>query len=163
MKNFERALIFVLKIEGGYVNDPLDPGGETKFGISKRSYPDIDIKNMTLEGAGESYKKDYWDKCKCDELPDSIAIILFDTAVNMGVQRAIKLLQDAAGVLADGIIGQKTISAVCKTEVEKLILNMLALRIEYYAGLGGWNRYGLGWTKRCFDVYREAITASQAV
>jgi lysozyme family protein len=152
MKNFERALIFVLKWEGGYVNDPLDPGGETKFGISKRSYPDIDIKNMTLEGAGEIYKKDYWNKCKCGELPYTIAAVLFDSAVNMGVQRAVRLLQKAVGVPVDGVIGPQTINAAGKADVVELVISVLALRIEYYAGLGGWNRYGRGWTKRCLSI-----------
>ena len=83
-KTFEDALKFVLKWEGGYSNDPNDPGGETKFGISKRSYPNLDIKNLTLKQAKEIYFQNYWLKAGCDKLTSPLDIIVFDTAVNMG-------------------------------------------------------------------------------
>jgi len=90
--DFEKALKFVLKWEGGYANDPNDPGGETKFGICKRSYPELDISKLTLEQAKEIYYKNYWLKSGCDELPYPFNIIVFDTAVNMGRRRAIEFL-----------------------------------------------------------------------
>jgi len=90
--DFEKALKFVLKWEGGYSNDPNDPGGETKFGICKRSYPELDISKLTLEQAKEIYYKNYWLKSGCDELPYPFNIIVFDTAVNMGRRRAIEFL-----------------------------------------------------------------------
>lgn len=88
IKRFDSCIDFVLAAEGGYVNDKYDAGGETKFGISKKSYPDVDIRNLTLEDAKAIYKKDYWDKCGCGEMPEPLDIVVFDTAVNMGVGRA---------------------------------------------------------------------------
>lgn len=92
-ESWEKAIEFVLSIEGGYVNDPSDPGGETKYGISKRSYPNVDIKNLTEAGAKEIYKKDYWDACNCDHLSIGIDAVVFDTAVNMGIGTAKSILQ----------------------------------------------------------------------
>lgn len=84
---FNRALEFVLRWEGGYVNDKDDPGGETKFGISKRAYPEVNIKELTREQAGEIYRRDYYDVFGCNDRPYSIALTLFDTAVNCGIAR----------------------------------------------------------------------------
>lgn len=155
--NFENALKIVLNWEGGYVNDPHDPGGETKFGISKKSYPSVDIKSLTLESASEIYKKDYWLKCRCDDLPIPVAVLVFDTAVNMGVNTAIILLQTAAEVVSDGVLGKQTISAVNGLDPAKIARNFMSLRTQRYTKLTGWDRYGLGWTRRCFDVFHRAF------
>jgi lysozyme family protein len=93
--SFEKSVEFVLKHEGGYVNDPDDPGGETKYGISKRAYPNLNIKNLKIEHAKEIYKKDYWDKIK-DHCIESFMPIVFDTAVNCGPSRALKFYKEAA-------------------------------------------------------------------
>lgn len=93
---FKKCLSFVMRWEGGYVNDPHDAGGETKYGISKRAYPNEDIKNLTLERAGELYKKDYWDKIGADRLDDGLDCAVFDCAVNMGVGRAKQFLARAS-------------------------------------------------------------------
>ena len=85
MSNFEKALAFVLLWEGGYTNDPDDPGGETNFGISKRAYPRENIKTMTRERAAELYKRDYWIPSGAEREPFPMALVLFDTAVNCGV------------------------------------------------------------------------------
>ena len=92
MKDFDKALKFVLKWEGGYSNDKNDLGGETNFGISKRSYPELDISKLTLKQAKEIYYQNYWLKCDCDELPYPFDIVVFDTAVNMGKRRALEFL-----------------------------------------------------------------------
>lgn len=84
MNFFEPAFAIVIGIEAGYVNNPRDPGGETKFGISKRAYPNEDIQNLTLERARELYRRDYWDKCGLDALSWEMALIEFDAAVNQG-------------------------------------------------------------------------------
>jgi lysozyme family protein len=118
MADFEKAVNRTLDIEGGYVDDPHDYGGETKFGISKRSYPDIDIAALTMKGAKAIYKRDYWDKLLLDTIGDQvIAEELFDTAVNMGWRTAAKFLQLSINALGgvlkvDGIIGPKTAAAV---------------------------------------------------
>jgi len=106
----------VLKHEGGYINHKNDPGGETNYGISKRAYPDVDIKNLTVDGAKELYKRDYWDRIKGDDLPAGVACVTMDYAVNSGTSRASKALQGACGIRnGDGIIGPHTLSAVWVT------------------------------------------------
>ena len=95
MSKFDEIIEGVLEHEGGYVNDPTDLGGETNYGITKRFYPDVDIKNLTKEGAKEIYKKDYWDKNKVDDLPDDLKHIYFDMCVNQGRGSAVRILQRA--------------------------------------------------------------------
>ena len=93
---YSKAIDFVLQWEGGWVNDPSDPGGETKYGISKRAYPNVNIKELTLEQAKDIYYKDYWQATGCNEpnISDPLACVIFDTAVNMGVGRAKKFLKE---------------------------------------------------------------------
>jgi lysozyme family protein len=86
--DFERAFKFAISAEGGYVNDPDDPGGETKFGISKRAYPSVDIAALTAEQAKEIYRRDYWERAGCDALKWPLNILVFDAAVNQGVSFA---------------------------------------------------------------------------
>lgn len=86
--DFERCVAFVLEREGGYINDPSDSGGETKFGISKKNNPSENIKALTIERAKEIYKKRYWDQAGCESLDWPMNLVVFDTAVNMGVGRA---------------------------------------------------------------------------
>lgn len=86
--SFPEALKFVLEREGGYVNDPADPGGETKYGISKKAYPNVDIRNLTPELAGTIYQNDYWGPSGCEHLTPGMALVVFDSAVNVGVARA---------------------------------------------------------------------------
>lgn len=126
---FDRAFEFVIGHEGGYVNDPQDPGGETKFGISKRSYPNLDIKSLTLEQAKDLYFRDYWVPAGCGSMADeAMAILVFDCAVNQGVGRA------------------KQIAGRAKTPVE-----FQAERALHYASLPTFARYGRGWMRRLFD------------
>jgi lysozyme family protein len=87
-EDFDRSITFVLQSEGGYTCDPDDPGGETRWGISKRAYPDLDIKALTMEQAKEIYLRDYWQKAGCDALPWPLDLIVFDAAVNQGVSFA---------------------------------------------------------------------------
>lgn len=117
--DFIGCVSLVIKDEGGYVNDPSDRGGETKFGISKRAYPNENIKELTYERARSIYKKEYWDTCHCDELPDEIKYIHFDTGVNMGVRMAIKLLQRASGLKDDGMWGKDTLEASKHVTLER--------------------------------------------
>lgn len=152
--DFETAFQVVVGHEGGYVNDPRDPGGETKFGISKRAYPDLDIKALTVDDARVVYRRDYWDHCHCDELPARLRLAVFDTAVNMGAGAAVKLLQQAAGVEADGKIGPKTISA---TSGATVLGELATLRTLRYAALPTFATYGKGWLRRLFDIHRRCV------
>jgi len=154
---FGKAVRIVLKWEAGYVNDPADPGGETKFGISKRSYPDLDIKHLTEQQAIDIYKHDFWDACKCGQLPYPVAVVVFDTAVNMGSHTAIKMLQKSINVSVDGIIGSETISKTNTMEPAALLPVFCSLRTAKYITLTGWERFGSGWTRRVFDVVINAF------
>ena len=101
--NFDKIIEKVLEHEGGYVNDPNDLGGETNYGITKRFYPDVDIKNLTREQAKDIYKRDYWDKNRVESLPENLWHIFFDMCVNMGRGTAVKILQRAANGKGRGI------------------------------------------------------------
>ena len=101
MGDFYRCIDFILAEEGGYANHPADPGGETKYGISKRAYPHLNIATLTLEDATELYERDYWQPIHGEAFPDGLALLLFDAAVNQGPNTAIRLLQQALGSVPD--------------------------------------------------------------
>jgi lysozyme family protein len=153
---FETAIDHILRHEGGYVNDPRDPGGETNWGISKRAYPDVNIKGLTREGAKAIYRRDYWDRCRCDQLPLMLRLPVFDMAVNQGAIAACKTLQRAAGVLADGIIGPATMAAVDADEVNVWI-GFMSRRAQRYAENPQIGVYGKGWFNRLMDVAYSSL------
>lgn len=134
ISSWPAAIEFVLKMEGGEEgeHDPNDPGGFTKFGISSKAYPTMDIKNLTREQAVEIYRRDYWSACHCDELPAGFDIAVFDAAVNMGVVKSRRLLQIALETEVDGIIGEKTIRAAFAASPRRLT-KLLAVRLAEYA------------------------------
>ncbi|CAB4124411.1 zliS Lysozyme family protein [uncultured Caudovirales phage] len=146
--NYLACIEVVLKSEGGYVNDPHDPGGDTNFGISKRAYPSVDIKHLTKEGAIAIYKKDYWDRVKGDDLPIGLDLVVLDAAVNSGVSQSVKWLQRSVGVVDDGTIGPKTFIAVAQHDTTKTIEDCLHQRLLFLKGLKNWPRYGKGWLSR---------------
>ncbi len=116
---FDRAMQFVFRWEGGYVNHPSDPGGETNFGIAKRSHPGVDIANLTEEGAKDIYRSDYWNKVKGDDLPAPVALAVMDYAVNSGVSRSSKTLQKVVGAGQDGAIGPGTLGKLAEAIAAK--------------------------------------------
>jgi lysozyme family protein len=156
---FEQALNFVLKHEAGYVNHPDDPGGETKYGITKRSYPHVDIKNLTIGEAAEIYRRDFWDRLPSG-IPDQIKFMLFDFGVNAGIGQAIKTLQRAIDVKPDGIFGDGSRAALSKMQVKDLILNFTLERQMYYARLSTFQTFGKGWTKRTLEANNLALEAA---
>lgn len=149
---FDECIHYVLIMEGGYVNHPEDPGGETKYGISKRAYPSIDIKNLTEEKAKEIYKFDYWDACNIQLLPESCRLLVFDTAVNQGVGMAIRTMQTVVGVRPDGIIGKITRQAIKNIDEVTFIDRYSRHRLERYQSLPHWTSFGKGWSRRLLDV-----------
>lgn len=155
MSDFDRAVGIVLTEEGGYVNDPRDPGGETKFGISKRQYPDIDIANLTPQQAAEIYKRDYWTPCKCGALSWPLALFVFDSAVNQGVNAAIRMLQRALNVPQDGLLGPRTMAAA-RTARPWHAARFMAFRAMRYQSTRNFDRFGEGWLIRLFRVAMEA-------
>jgi lysozyme family protein len=145
---FEDAFKVLIGHEGGYVNDPKDPGGETKYGISKRAYPGEDIANLTLARAQAIYHRDFWDVARADELPKHVRFAVFDAAVNSGVRQAVKWLQRAVGVADDGVIGHKTLSAVVAMEPYKLAAVFNGQRLKFMTELETFGRFGKGWSRR---------------
>jgi lysozyme family protein len=154
--SFDKAFELVVGVEGGYVNDPRDPGGETKYGITKRSYPEEDIANLTLERAKYLYQRDYWQLAKCDQLPWPLAYFVFDAAVNQGWNNAVKLLQKSVGTVQDGVLGNNTLAAIKRADQKELCGIYMADRALRYTGTRNFDVYGRGWLKRLFVVAMEA-------
>lgn len=147
MNRRELFLDFIIKAEGGYVNHHDDPGGETKYGISKRAYPHLDIKNLTVKQAKNIYLKDYYNAVNIDALIDDLlALSVFDFAVNAGKKRAVILLQTLLEVKTDGILGAKTAAAA--NQVKDLGVRYNEARKSYYRSLATFKKFGKGWLKR---------------
>ena len=146
--NFDAAFERLIGHEGGYVSHPADPGGETKYGITKRTYPGEDIAGMTLERAKTIYRRDFWGPAACDALPDMVRFDVFDMAVNSGVKAAVRMLQLCVGETADGIVGPKTLQAVQSMPAARLSARFNGRRLEFMAGLPTWPSFGRGWARR---------------
>lgn len=155
--NFDRAVDHILRLEGGYVNHPDDPGGETKFGISKRAYPELVIKEITIEKAKEIYERDYWKRCQIDGLPSAIRLMVFDAAVNQGPVQAIRMLQEVLGVTVDGVIGNETRVAAYRMSALKLIGEYMRIRRRKYQSNAMFKTFGAGWLVRLMDVTVETL------
>lgn len=139
-------------MEGGYVNDPIDPGGETRYGISKRQYPELDIKDLAKGHAKDIYKRDYWNKCMCEGLPDILRLMVFDCAVNQGANYAARTLQDLVKAKEDGIIGPKTLENIAQFNPERLLERFALRRLERYYSNKNFFRYGKGWLNRLIHI-----------
>lgn len=160
-ERFLRAVEVVLKHEGGYVNDPRDPGGETKFGISKRSYPHLDIANLTREDAIAIYYRDWWQRYGYGRLQDdAVATKVFDLAVNMGPAAAHRLLQEALvflgyDIAVDGIIGPQTIGAANKASPERVLQVLRWLAAHRYYRIAAQRTQSqaflMGWLRRAYS------------
>lgn len=134
--------------EGGYVNNPADPGGETKFGISKRSYPNLDIKNLTRDQVKPIYLKDFWLAANCPLVPAPLRFPLFDFAVNSGPSVAVKSLQTRIGETADGILGPKTLNEISHWDPIQLSIAFSLDRLLFMTNLPNWPAFGKGWSRR---------------
>ena len=155
-KNYNKCLETILHHEGGYVNHPDDPGGETNLGVTKRVYEawggTKDMKDLTVDDVAPIYKKNYWDRVKGDELPSGLDLCVFDFGVNAGTGRAAKYLQSLVGASADGAIGPATLRSVqAYVEVEGLAYTIDKYQEErqkYYESLKHFATFGKGWTRR---------------
>lgn len=154
--DFDAAFHRLLSHEGGYVNDPRDAGGETKFGISKRAYPHLDIKSLTVDECKAIYKRDYWGPAGCDAVPPAVKYAVFDMAVNSGVRAAVKALQKSVGETVDGILGPLTLQAVQSMPADRLRLRFAAARLLHLTEAHSWPAYGRGWVRR---VATDALEA----
>jgi lysozyme family protein len=154
--NFDDAFTKLIGNEGGYVDNPQDPGGETKYGISRNSYPNEDIKNMTLIRAKFLYARDYWSPAGCNLLPEGMKFQVFDMAVNSGVKTALKTLQKALGVVPDGVLGPITFKAVLAMPEARFIARFNGVRLSYFTSLETWSTFGRGWANRIATNLMEA-------
>jgi len=162
--NWEMAFAAVLKHEGGYVNHPKDPGGRTNLGVTQRAweeYVDRDVteaemRALTPEIVKPFYKTKYWDKIRGDELPSGVDYAAYDLAVNSGVGRAAKYLQQIAGVPADGIIGPKSMEAILSCNPEETVDALCDMRLDFLQRLPTWDTFGKGWGRRVEEVKAKA-------
>ena len=164
--NWIKCLEAILHHEGGYVNHPKDPGGETNLGVTKRVYEDFggtkDMKSLTREDVESIYKKNYWDKMNCDDLPAGLDLCVFDFGVNAGPRRAGKYLQKLVGAIADGIIGPGTLGVLntyigTVDDLEGVIKSYQNARQSYYENLSTFKTFGKGWTRRVNETTELAV------
>lgn len=161
--NFQKALAAVLVHEGGFVNNPKDPGGMTNLGCTKAVWEEhcghpVDEKTMrglTPADVGPLYRQKYWNKVCGDDLPSGVDYVVFDAAINSGSGRAAKWLQACVGVEPDGGIGPKTLAAVRAFNPEQLIKDYSKRRLSFLSDLSTWETFGKGWARRVAEV--EAV------
>jgi lysozyme family protein len=158
--NFDQIFDRLIGHEGGYVNHPDDPGGETKYGISKRSYPYLDIRKLTRDEAKTIYRKDFWEPLHGDALHDGVAFQLFDFAVNSGIDTAIRYYQRALGVADDGHFGPKSLAATQAMSESDQIMRLCAERLDYMRRLSTWPTFGKGWAGRIAENLRYGAVDS---
>lgn len=164
--NFETALKHVLIDEGGYVNHPKDPGGETNYGITKRTarahgYTGS-MRSIPMSVVRTIYRKSYWDRVNGDALPAGVDYAVFDFCVNSGPGRAIPFLQRVVGVKQNGSIGPITLAAVDRVGPREAIQRLCANRLAWLKTLGTWRTFGKGWGRRVAGVEREALAMVRA-
>ena len=170
MSNFDECLKLILHHEGGYVNHPKDPGGETNMGVTKRVYEkwcmenDLqqkDMKDLEFNDVAPIYKENYWDRVKADQLPAGLDLCVFDWAVNSGTGRAAKKLQGMIGTTVDGGIGPNTLKALnAYVQIEGLestIATYTDIRQNFYVSLSTFDTFGKGWTRRNQETEMEAF------
>lgn len=157
---FDEAFDRLIGHEGRFSEDARDPGNwtggrvgsgvlkGTNFGIAANTYPDLDIKALTLDQAKAIYRRDWWDKIGADTLDPAIVYQLWDFAINAGMETAKRLLQRVAGVAEDGVIGPRTLAAVKALDKNDVLMRFNGARLRYYTSLSTWPTYGKGWTNR---------------
>lgn len=145
---FEQAFERLLGFEGGLVDDARDAGGLTKWGISQRALPGVDIATLTREDAARIYRERYWVAVQADRLPEALRYAVFDAAVHSGVSRSIRWLQQALGVAVDGQLGPLTRLAALQAPVERTRARLLGLRLEALTAMPDWSAFGRGWARR---------------
>ena len=161
-ENFDKCLEMLLHHEGGYVWHEEDPGGETNLGVTKKVYQDWggtkDMIDLTVEDVAPIYKKNYWDRCKCDELSSGLDWAVFDWAVNSGTRRVSKALQKACGAERDGVIGNKTLALANGQDVKYMIEEIGVIRQSFYESLRTFKTFGRGWTRRNKETTEQALS-----
>lgn len=158
--SFDTAFDRLIGHEGGYVNHPNDPGGETNWGITLRTAREAGysgaMRELTREEARAIYRVAYWNRAKADQYDPAIAFQLFDAAVNHGIGQAIRFLQRAVNVADDGAVGPVTLAAVHAMPVTDVLSRFNAERLEFYTKLTTWPTFGKGWARRVAGNLRYA-------
>ena len=161
--NFQECLDLVLKSEGGWVNHPSDPGGETNLGVTKRvweeyvGHPVKTMKDLTKDDVAPMYELKYWRPCYCEVLPRGLDFVVFSMGVNAGPGRSIKLLQQSIGCVPDGVIGPTTRGLISSSNGATLIAKFSETRREYYRSLKTFPIFGKGWLARVDREEEEAL------
>jgi lysozyme family protein len=154
--DFDMSFHELLRFEGGYVNHPSDPGGETNWGITvavARQYGHRGpMKELPIFLAKQIYRQSYWEPCRADELPAIIRYAVFDASVNAGVSQSIKWLQRAVGTEPDGKFGPKTLAAVKAADPQVTLRKILAYRLVFFTSLRTWSTFGKGWIRRVAEI-----------
>lgn len=150
--SFQQIFDRLIGHEGGYVDDPRDPGGETNWGVTKRTAQANgytgNMKTMTRQQAYEIYRRAFWVRYNCEQMPDAVAYQFFDAAVNHGFGNASRMLQRAVGVLDDGIIGKYSLEAINSNPISDTLMVLNGERLNFYTRLKNFDRFGKGWVNR---------------
>ena len=163
--NFDKCLEMLLEHEGGYVNDPMDNGGMTNLGVTKRVYDDWigresteqEMRDLTPDDVAPIYKKNYWDRVKGDQLPSGLDWCAFDWAVNSGSGRPAKAIQRAVGATQDGAIGNQTLGLIAEKEPKFIIDYVYTVRQAFYESLDDFKHFGRGWSRRNTETLHQAM------
>tara|TARA_R100000544_G_scaffold13680_1_gene6223 strand:+ start:174 stop:686 length:513 start_codon:yes stop_codon:yes gene_type:complete len=164
-QNFEQCMGWLLEHEGGYVNHPSDPGGETNLGVTRAVYEqyagrqvmDGEMEGLTHDDVYPLYKENYWDRVRGDDLPSGVDWAVFDWGVNSGTSRAAKALQRVVGVEQDGGIGPMTLQAVASVESAGIIDQLHYMREGFYRSLSTFDTFGRGWLRRNDETKEQAL------
>ena len=167
--NFEHCMEMLLEHEGGYVDHPDDPGGETNHGVTRAVYEqhvgrqvmDGEMKSLVQEDVYPIYEEEYWNRAHCDDLPSGVDWAVFDWAVNSGVSRSARALQEIVGAEPDGHIGPMTIQAVHDMLPEDVVVKMHSTRQEFYEGLSTFDTFGRGWSRRNDETLEAALELTE--
>jgi len=164
MESFDASLKALIKHEGGFVNHPKDPGGITNLGVTKKTWEsytghaanEAEMRALTVAKVAPLYKTRYWKTVRGDDLPAGVDYCVFDACVNSGPYKAIKLLQDALGVVRDGVFGAGTLGSVRQQDPVSLISAFTSARLDFLKGLSTWDTFGRGWARRVKEVEVKA-------
>ena len=164
LSNWPTSMALMLKSEGGFNNNPHDPGGMTNLGVTRRAWEayvqrqvdEAEMRSLTPEIVAPLYKARYWNPCKCDELPLGIDYAVFDFAVNAGVSRASKTMQSALGTAADGVVGPATIGVAVNADPDHFLEKFSAAKEQFYRNLPTFEHFGKGWLRRVSEVKQTA-------
>lgn len=167
--NFEQSFALMLKSEGGFVNNPRDPGGMTNLGVTKATFErwtnapvtEAQMRALTPHDVEPLYREWYWDGVRGDELPVGVDYCTFDFAVNSGIGTATRMLQDAANTVPDGKLGPVSMASILKADPRQLIDMMQTLRLGYLRKISTWPVFGKGWSRRVQEVTQNALAMTQ--